>query len=536
VPGRESDRESEYGLGPTGKDDMAYWRKIREWFLASGTWSATGKRAIDVIRSSESPLGFIAMAGIGLLFVIALNVGSGESAAEADAADTLSAAQAPDTLAAGLENDGSAANDDSGAANDLPANAAIGDTPGSRTETFRLKRRETLSGLLKRAHIDTGNAAEAIAKLRTVTNLRRLRPGQRLHLTRVAGAPDRIERLSLRDSFAARAEVEADGSGYKAERTKIPTMTLTRLVEGTIDDNLYVSAKKAGLPDKVIVELIRLMSFDIDFERDMSDGDHFQVYFERTYAPSLHETEDGRILQIKLALKRGTYEATYFQTADGHGDYYDADGKSARRALMKTPLDVTVVTSRYGRRFHPVLGYTRMHKGVDFRASIGTPVMAAGDGVVERANRWGSYGNYLRIRHNGTYSTAYGHLSRYAKGIHRGAHVRQGQIVAYTGATGRVNGPHLHYEVLVHGKQTNPMTLKLPSGKSLTGKALVAYKAARSHMLADISHIEWSHRALLAEAKTKAPTQEGSIIPTATTSSDTGLDGREAGARLSVEP
>ncbi|MCJ9430439.1 peptidoglycan DD-metalloendopeptidase family protein [Kordiimonas marina] len=519
---------------------MADWRKIRERFLAGKTWTVTGKRLFDVIRSSESPVGFIAMAGIGLLVVLLLNMGPDENAGDADADDTVSVAQASGTPTAETAVDESAAADDGDTAGELPDDAAIGDTPDTRTETFRLQRRETLSGLLKRAHIDTGNAAEAIAELRTVTNLRRLRPGQQLHLTRAAGAPNKIEHLSLRDSFAATAEVKADGDGYKADRVTIPTMTLTRLVEGTIDDNLYVSAKKAGLPDKVIVELIRLMSFDVDFERDIRDGDRFQVYFERTYAPTLHETKDGRILQIKLALKRGDYEATYFKTADGRGDYYDADGKSARRALMKTPLDVTVVTSSYGRRRHPVLGYTRMHKGVDFRASIGTPVMAAGDGVVERASRWGSYGNYLRIRHNGTYSTAYGHLSRYAKGIHRGAHVRQGQIIAYSGATGRVNGPHLHYEVLIHGKQTNPMTLKLPSGKSLTGKTLTAYKASRDHMLADISHIEWSNRALLAQAQaeTKATplSQDGSIMPTATTSRDTGLDGRDTSARLSVEP
>ena len=160
---------------------------------------------------------------------------------------------------------------------------------------------------------------------------------------------------------------------------------------------------------------------------------------------------------------------------------------------MKPPLDVAVITASYGRRKHPVLGYTRMHKGADFRAPTGTPIMAAGDGIIEMSARNGSYGNYIRIRHNSTYKTSYAHLSRYGKGVKKGRRVKQGQIIGYSGSTGRVTAAHLHYEVLVNGKQTNPMTLKLPSGKTLKGKELQRFHQQTEQLSADLMQVQLAH-------------------------------------------
>jgi len=165
---------------------------------------------------------------------------------------------------------------------------------------------------------------------------------------------------------------------------------------------------------------------------------------------------------------RGREKAYYrFESRDGEIGYYDAQGHSAKRFLMKTPVKGARISSGFGRRFHPILGYTRMHKGVDFAARRGTPVMAAGNGVIERASRYGSYGNYIRIRHANGFKTAYAHLSRYRHGSRKGRRVTQGQIIAYVGATGRATGPHLHYELLKHNHQVNPMTIKVPTGRKL---------------------------------------------------------------------
>ena len=184
----------------------------------------------------------------------------------------------------------------------------------------------------------------------------------------------------------------------------------------------------------------------------------------------------GNILYAAMTLG-GTKTALYRYADDGFVDYFDSAGRSARKALLRTPIDGARLSSSFGMRKHPVMGYSRMHKGIDFAAGKGTPIYAAGDGIVERASRFGNFGNYIRLRHNSDYATAYGHLSRYAKGIHPGKRVKQGQVIGYVGSTGRSTGPHLHYEVLYNGKQVNPLSVKLPTGTKLAGKALAGFKA-----------------------------------------------------------
>ena len=432
---------------------------------------------LDILRQSESPIGFAAIAGLGLTAVVILNVTGGPG--EHPAAQQAYSDVAPEhTLAA-----------DPQAANET-AVAAEPETPV--VEPYQLRRNETLIGLLERAKISRRNAHAVVAELGTISNLRKLQRGQEIRLQRSLDNPSIIQSLWMRDAFAEQSVIERQDTGYRAERKPVNTISLTRLIEGTITDNLYLSAKRAGLPDSVIIELIRMMSFNVDFEREIREGDTFQVYFERRYAPDFDDTENGRILYVDLGLRRQPLNATWHEDTNGEGGYYDDSGESTRRALMKTPLDVAVVTSRYGRRKHPVLGYTRMHKGVDFRAPTGTPIMAAGDGVIEMAARNGSYGNYVRIRHNGSYKTAYGHLSKFGRGIKRGSRVKQGQIIGYSGATGRVTAAHLHYEVLVGGKQTNPLTLELPTGRTLEGTDLAEFQNRRNIIIADIGRVKQS--------------------------------------------
>lgn len=438
-----------------------------------------------LLRASESPAGFAALFGAGLLTVVALNAGetlqgNGIPSPSEDTVDTISAEPTePLTMAAEQPTDSQQPRE---TASPAPA-------PQPIVKELALRRNETLIGLLKRAGIATNNAHAAVNALADVANMRKLQRGQAIELTVLDHKPRTIEQLRMRDRFDSLAVAERRDAGFEARRDTLPTLTVTHLVEGTITDNLYLSAKRAGLPDKVIIELIRMMSFNVDFEREIREGDQFQVYFERRYNPAYDDVEDGSILHVDLALKRRPVNATWFIDADGDGDYFDDSGESTRRALMKTPLDVAVVTSRYGRRKHPVLGYTRMHKGVDFRAPTGTPIMAAGDGVIEMAARNGSYGNYIRIRHNGSYKTAYAHLSRYARGVKKGRQVKQGQVIGYSGATGRVTAAHLHYEVLVGGQQANPLTLDLPKGRSLAGGDLTRFQSRRASIVADIGRI-----------------------------------------------
>nr|WP_240969456.1 M23 family metallopeptidase [Sneathiella limimaris] len=246
---------------------------------------------------------------------------------------------------------------------------------------------------------------------------------------------------------------------------------------GTIDNSLFLSASQAGLPTSVIIDLIRIFSYDVDFQREIQPGDSFEVFFERFVDEDGRPLKEGEIQWASMTLS-GTQISLYrYKTSDdGVTDYYTEKGHSVRKTLMRTPIDGARLTSSFGKRKHPILGYTKMHKGADFGAPRGTPIMAAGNGVVEVAGRNGGYGNYVRIRHTTEYKTAYAHMKGFAKKIRKGARVKQGQIIGYVGSTGRSTGPHLHYEVHKNGRQINPMSVKLPAGRKLKGKMLTAFE------------------------------------------------------------
>ena len=248
--------------------------------------------------------------------------------------------------------------------------------------------------------------------------------------------------------------------------TKRPFKKIILLNKFEITDNLYNSAIKSKLPKEIFSELIKILGFSIDFQRELREGNVFETLYTQKIDLITNEIIESNPIHYILAnLKDNNLKFYRFTTKDGRSNFYDQDGKSSKKTLMKTPLNGARLSSGFGNRKHPILGFTKMHRGIDFAAPIGTPIFAAGDGIIEYSGWNGAYGKFIRIKHNGTFKTAYAHLSKIYK--KRGTRIKQGDIIGTLGSTGRSTGPHLHYEILINGKQVNPLRIKLPSGKHI---------------------------------------------------------------------
>tara|TARA_B100000287_G_scaffold375429_1_gene375882 strand:- start:585 stop:1883 length:1299 start_codon:yes stop_codon:yes gene_type:complete len=239
--------------------------------------------------------------------------------------------------------------------------------------------------------------------------------------------------------------------------------------EGIIENSLYNTAISLGIKPNIIIEFARLYGFQVDFQRDIWKGDSFQIIYEQFENNDGSLIESGDIIFSNLNTQGSDLNLYKFEFGKKEIDYFDENGKSMRKTLMKTPINGARLSSSFGKRKHPILGYTKMHLGTDFAAPTGTPIMASGDGVVTRAQWCGGGGNCVKIKHNSVYQTVYAHMSKFGRGIKKGVRVKQGQIIGYVGSTGLSTGPHLHYEVIENGKKINSQKLKLPSGKSLKG-------------------------------------------------------------------
>jgi murein DD-endopeptidase MepM/ murein hydrolase activator NlpD len=380
-------------------------------------------------------------------------------------------------------------------------------TAGIETRTITMDRGDTLAGLLEDSGISSDDANAAVVALGKVYNSRSVRAGQSFELTystdpQKASGGDASDftttsgddgaaatpvahliSISFSPSIEHDITIARDGSNAFAA-----TDTVKQLQEhhhragATIEGSLYLSAMRAGIPADVVVEMIHMFSYEVDFQRDIHPNDTFEVYYSYYYTPEGQPARNGNIAFATMHLGGRTVTLYRYQPDPNQpADYFDAHGQSAKSMLMKTPVDGARITSGFGMRFHPILGYTRMHKGIDFGVPIGTPVMAAGGGIIEEAGRKGGYGNFVLINHGNGYETAYGHLSRFAPGIHAGSRVRQGQIVALSGSTGESTGPHLHYEIRIHKQQVNPLSVKVAKGRILDGRDLREYQIARLH-------------------------------------------------------
>ena len=355
---------------------------------------------------------------------------------------------------------------------------------------YRVERGDTFKAVLLRAGVVPEDADRAIQALAKVYDPRRLQPGIEIFLQLQPQRKNRPPSL-LSIDFVADTDTdvsvlrESDGT-YTAktyQRTLTPRLAYGR---GTIESSLYEAGQDAGVSSAVLSNLVNLYSFDVDFQRDVQPGDSFEILYQRMTDESGAPVMDGNILMASMTLSGVKTTLYRFKTKSGYSDYFDAEGQSVQKSLLRTPTDAVRISSRFGIRKHPILGFTLMHRGIDFAAPAGTPVYAAGDGVIERAGWTGSYGKYIRIRHNNTYKTAYAHLRGLAAGIAVGVHVKQRQVIGYVGATGRATGPHLHYEVIKDGKQINPQSLRLAAGYRLKGEELQDYKERVAKLAAEL--------------------------------------------------
>ncbi len=275
-----------------------------------------------------------------------------------------------------------------------------------------------------------------------------------------------IYQVSTTQKILLKRDIENDKFSEEILSIKLNKKIIYK--ENLILQSLYKSALEKKIPANIIIEFARIYGFQVDFQRDVKKQDKFQIMYEVYFNENKKLVETGEILFANLKLS-GQNNNLYYFDYEGSEGHYDKNGKSVKKALMKTPINGARLSSPFGMRKHPIDGFNKMHKGTDFAAPMGTPIMASGDGVVKKAGWCGGGGNCVKIRHNSTYETIYAHMSKFARGIKSGVRVKQGQTIGYVGSTGKSTGPHLHYEVIINGKKVNSQKLKLPSGKILKG-------------------------------------------------------------------
>ena len=328
---------------------------------------------------------------------------------------------------------------------------------------------ETFDSILKNYSVNEKEIEEIKKKLSKKINLDKLNINQKIKFTLDQSQNiinDFVFQISNTEKIYLTRNVKTNEFKQKTIVTKLKKNSIYK--ENIILQSLYKSAVDKKVPANIIIEFARIYGFQVDFQRDIKKEDSFQIMYEVYTEDSGKIIETGNILFANLKLSGKNNSLYYFEKKGSEG-HYDRNGKSIKKALMKTPINGARLSSSFGMRKHPIDGFNKMHRGTDFAAPLGTPIMASGDGVIKKAGWCGGGGNCVVIKHNSTYQTVYAHMSKFAKGIRSGVRVKQGQTIGYVGSTGKSTGPHLHYEVIVNGKKINSQTLKLPSGKILKG-------------------------------------------------------------------
>ena len=336
---------------------------------------------------------------------------------------------------------------------------------------------ENLQQILSKYKINESEIIKIIELLKKTKILKKIKVNDKYEILINQSSKELLE-LKLPKSKKEKFIITKNNDNY--EKKTIKTQLEKKIIysENIISKSLYNSAVKNKIPANTIIEFARIYGFQVDFQRDIQKGDTFQILYEVYLNEKNQIIENGEVMFANLIL-RGVENKLYFFNHPKFEGHYDQGGKSIKKALMKTPINGARLSSPFGMRKHPIDGFNKMHKGTDFAAPLGTPIMASGDGVITKVGWCGGGGNCIKIRHNKTYQTVYAHMSKFVAGIKKNTRVKQGQIIGYVGSTGKSTGPHLHYEVIVNGKKVNSQKLKLPSGKILTGDKRKFFEAQR---------------------------------------------------------
>ncbi|MEJ2553665.1 MAG: peptidoglycan DD-metalloendopeptidase family protein [Gammaproteobacteria bacterium] len=366
-----------------------------------------------------------------------------------------------------------------------------GDTsgPSGGWRSVKVKRGDNLSVIFSRLGISPQALHNILALGDDTRTLKHIRPGQMIKME--LSGNSRLLGLKYEIDPVRSLRVWRNGDDhFKSSLIERPVEHRIAHTSAVITSSLFEAAQQAGLSDKLTMELAGIFGWDIDFALDIRDGDRFSVIYDDLYLDG-KRLRHGDILAAEFVNNGASYRAVRYTDARGHTDYYSPDGKSMRKAFLRTPVAFTRISSYFTKgRYHPILHRIRAHKGVDYAAPIGTPVKATGDGKVIFVGRRGGYGNAIVLRHGVRYSTLYGHLSRFARGLHRGKHVRQGQTIGYVGMTGLATGPHLHYEFRIHGVHHNPLTVHFPDAAPLPGRYKQDFMITSRRFLAQLDAID----------------------------------------------
>ena len=334
---------------------------------------------------------------------------------------------------------------------------------------YEMQEGETFSQILRKTELNDSEIQEIIKLTKEKIDLNKLNIGTKIEtLSSIESGNLFIQNIIIYPNKESEIFLFRNNSSFEIKSNQLKLYPELIYQEVEIQNSIFESLTNVDTPEGIIMEFVQLFSFDIDFQREIRHGNKIKIYYKRFNDEKQNFVKTGSIYFAEIQLHNHSYELYRFENENKKlVGYFDSKGKSATKALMKTPINGARLSSGYGMRKHPILGYNKKHQGVDFAAPMGTPIMAAGTGHIEFVGNNGGAGKYIRIKHMNGYKTAYAHLSEYASGINKNVKVKQGQTIGYVGSTGLSTGPHLHYEVWFNGKRINPMTMKLPSGKKL---------------------------------------------------------------------
>lgn len=350
---------------------------------------------------------------------------------------------------------------------------------------YPIKSGDNLTTLFKRAGLGPREVYRVSQAVSGSDALKRLRPGQTLAFLIEDGL---LRKLRHAQDQLNTTLIEMTDIGYQVQQLERTPEARTAYAEGSISRSLFLDAAEAGLSNKTIMQLAEIFGWDIDFALDIREGDHFRVLYEQDYLDA-EPLDQSRILAAEFINQGKTFSAVRFTDSQGNSQYFAPDGRSMRKAFLRSPVDFSRISSRFKpERYHPVLGKKRPHRGVDYAAATGTAIKAAGDGKIIWRGTKGGYGRTIILQHGGNITTLYAHMSRYQKGLSNGSRVKQGQVIGYVGSSGLATGPHLHYEFRTNGVHRNPLTVALPAAKPIADKERTAFQAESKRLLAALNH------------------------------------------------